>query len=103
MRCWGSLGVGWREGCLKISLYAGHDEGGRNRGRIGSLIGTCKMNGVESYAYLCGLCTNIAKGQLAMTPAIALGARFQPARLALQDVACLSQTGISARHTGNHR
>jgi transposase len=34
------------------ALFAGHDEGGRNWARFASLIGTCKMNGVESYAYL---------------------------------------------------
>lgn len=29
------------------ALFAGHDEGGRNWARFASLIGTCKMNGVE--------------------------------------------------------
>jgi transposase len=32
------------------ALFAGHDEGGRNWARFASLIGTCKMNGVEPYA-----------------------------------------------------
>jgi len=41
------------------ALFAGHDEGGRN------LIGTCKMNGVEPYAYLCELFTCLANGHLA--------------------------------------
>lgn len=36
----------------KNALFAGHDEGGRNWGRIASLIETCKLNGVEPYAYL---------------------------------------------------
>ncbi len=36
------------------ALFAGHDEGGRNWARFASLIGTCKMNGVEPYAYLRG-------------------------------------------------
>ncbi len=29
------------------ALFAGHDEGGRNRARFASLIGTCKMNGAD--------------------------------------------------------
>ena len=32
------------------ALFAGHDEGGKNQARFASLIGTCKMNGVEPYA-----------------------------------------------------
>lgn len=36
----------------KNALFAGHDEGGRTWGRIASLIATCKLNGVEPYAYL---------------------------------------------------
>jgi len=34
----------------KNVLFAGHDEGGRNWGRIASLIETCKLNTVESNA-----------------------------------------------------
>lgn len=34
------------------ALFAGHDEGGRNWARFASLIASCKMNGVEPYAYL---------------------------------------------------
>ncbi len=34
------------------ALFAGHDEGGRNWARFASLIGTCKMNGVDPFAYL---------------------------------------------------
>jgi hypothetical protein len=34
------------------ALFAGHDEGGRTWARIASLIETCKLNGVEPYAYL---------------------------------------------------
>ncbi|MGV1849411.1 transposase domain-containing protein, partial [Rhizobium sp. L74/93] len=30
-----------------------------------SLIGTCKMNGIEPYAYLCDLFTRLANGHLA--------------------------------------
>jgi transposase len=47
------------------ALFAGHDEGGRNWARFASLIGTCKMNGVEPYAYLRDLFTKLANGHLA--------------------------------------
>ncbi len=47
------------------ALFAGHDEGGRNWARFASLIGTCKMNGVEPYAYLRDLYTKLANGHLA--------------------------------------
>jgi len=47
------------------ALFAGHDEGGRNWARITSLIGTCKMNGVEPYAYLRDLFIRLANGHLA--------------------------------------
>ncbi len=47
------------------ALFAGHDEGGRNWARFASLIGTCKMNGVEPYAYLRDLFTKLASGHLA--------------------------------------
>ncbi|MBP8932589.1 MAG: IS66 family transposase [Paracoccus sp.] len=44
------------------ALFAGHDDGGRNWARFASLIGTCKMNGVEPYAYLRDLLTRLANG-----------------------------------------
>lgn len=47
------------------ALFAGHDEGGKNWARFASLIGTCKMNGVEPYAYLRDLFTGLANGHLA--------------------------------------
>ncbi|ACM39674.1 MULTISPECIES: IS66 family transposase [Rhizobium/Agrobacterium group] len=47
------------------ALFAGHDEGGRNWARFASLIGTCKMNGIEPYAYLCDLFTRLANGHIA--------------------------------------
>ncbi|RVG92019.1 IS66-like element ISRm14 family transposase [Sinorhizobium meliloti] len=47
------------------ALFAGHDEGGRNWARFASLIGTCKMNGIEPYAYLCNLFNRLANGHLA--------------------------------------
>ncbi|EEW56565.1 transposase IS66 [Ruegeria sp. TrichCH4B] len=46
------------------ALFAGHDEGGRNWARFASLIGSCKMNGVEPYAYLRDLFTRLAEGHL---------------------------------------
>jgi transposase len=42
----------------------GHDEGARNWARFASLIGTCKLNGVEPYAYLLDLFTKLANGHL---------------------------------------
>ena len=55
------------------ALFAGHDAGGRNWARFASLIGTCKMNGVELYAYMRDLFTKLANGHLdkdidALTP-----------------------------------
>jgi transposase len=47
------------------ALFAGHDEGGRSWASYASLIGTCKMNGVEPYAYLRDLFTRLAHGHLA--------------------------------------
>ena len=47
------------------ALFAGHDEGGRNWARFASLIGTCKMNGVEPYAYLRDLFIRLANSHLA--------------------------------------
>jgi len=46
------------------ALFAGHDEGARSWARFASLIGTCKMNGVEPYAYLRDLFTRLAGGHL---------------------------------------
>ena len=46
----------------KNALFAGHDEGGRTWGRIASLIETCKLNGVEPYAYLKATLEAIASG-----------------------------------------
>ena len=43
-------------------LFAGHDEGGRTWGRIASLIETCKINGVEPFAYHKATLTAIANG-----------------------------------------
>ncbi len=46
----------------KNALFAGHDEGARSWGRVGSLIETCKMNGVEPYAWLKNTLEKIAAG-----------------------------------------
>ena len=46
----------------KNGLFAGHDEGARSWGRVGSLIETCKMNGVEPYAWLKSTLEKIAAG-----------------------------------------
>jgi len=47
------------------ALFAGHDEGGHNWARFASLIGTCKMNGVEPYTYLRDLFISLASGHMA--------------------------------------
>lgn len=46
----------------KNALFAGHDEGGSAWGRIASLIETCKINGIEPFAYLKATLTAIANG-----------------------------------------
>ena len=46
------------------ALFAGHDEGGRCWARFASLIGSCKINGVEPYGYLVDLFTRLANGHL---------------------------------------
>ena len=46
----------------KNALFAGHDEGGAAWGRIASLIETCKINGIEPFAYLKATLTAIANG-----------------------------------------
>lgn len=46
------------------ALFAGHDEGGANWARYASLIGSCKMNGIDPCAYLTDLFTKLANGHL---------------------------------------
>ena len=46
----------------KNALFAGHDEDGKAWGRIASLIETCKVNGVEPFAYLKATLEAIASG-----------------------------------------
>jgi transposase len=46
----------------KNSLFAGHDEGAQNWARLASLIGTCKLNGIEPFAYMKATLEAIATG-----------------------------------------
>ncbi|TFL16578.1 IS66 family transposase [Jannaschia formosa] len=46
----------------KNALFAGHDEGGRTWARLASLVGTCRLNGVEPFAYLTATLEAIARG-----------------------------------------
>ena len=46
----------------KNSLFAGHDEGARSWARLASLIATCKLNGVEPYAWMKATLEAIANG-----------------------------------------
>lgn len=46
----------------KNALFAGHDEGGRNWGRIASLIETAKLNGVDPHAHLKATLEALARG-----------------------------------------
>jgi len=48
----------------KNALFAGHDEGGRSWSRLASLIATCKLNGVEPYAWMEATLEAIALGHL---------------------------------------
>jgi len=46
----------------KNALFAGHDEGARAWARIASLIETCKVNGIEPFAYLKATLEALAAG-----------------------------------------
>jgi transposase len=46
----------------KNALFAGSEIGGRNWAVMASLIGTCRLNGVEPYAYLTWVFEQMAKG-----------------------------------------
>ena len=46
------------------ALFAGHDDAARCWARFASLIGTCRINGFEPYAYLLNLYTKLANGHL---------------------------------------
>jgi transposase len=46
----------------KNALFAGHDEGGNSWARLASLIATCKLNGVDPYAWMKATLEAIASG-----------------------------------------
>jgi len=46
----------------KNSLFAGHDEGAQNWARLASLIATCKLNGIEPFAYMKATLEALAAG-----------------------------------------
>ena len=46
----------------KNALFAGHDAGGRSWARLASIIGTCRLNGVEPHAYLRATLEALARG-----------------------------------------
>ena len=46
----------------KNALFAGHDEGAEAWARIASMIGTCRINGVEPYGYIKAVLEAIAAG-----------------------------------------
>jgi transposase len=46
----------------KNALFTGHDEGGHTWARMASLIGTCKLNGVDPHAYLKATLEALARG-----------------------------------------
>jgi hypothetical protein len=46
----------------KNALFAGSDGGGRSWACVASLIETCKLNGVEPYAYLQDILTRLVAG-----------------------------------------
>ena len=46
----------------KGALFAGPDEGAESWARIASLIGTCRVNGVEPYGYMNAVLEAIAAG-----------------------------------------
>lgn len=46
----------------KNALFAGSDGGGVHWATVASLIETCKLNGVDPYAYLADVITRIVAG-----------------------------------------
>ena len=49
----------------KNHLFAGSDGGGARWATVSTLIETCKLNGVEPYAYLTDVLTRMVEGHLA--------------------------------------
>ena len=64
----------------KNALFAGHDEGGIAWGRIASLIETCKINGIEPFAYLKATLTAVANGHPQCRIDDLLPGNFTPSR-----------------------
>ena len=64
----------------KNALFAGHDEGGKAWGHIASLIETCKINGVEPFAYMKSTLQMIAAGHPKNRIDDLLPWNFQPSR-----------------------
>ena len=62
----------------KNAPFAGHDEGGRTRGRIASLIEIANVNGVEPFAYLKATLEAIANGRAQSRIDDLLPWNFQP-------------------------
>ena len=48
----------------KNALFAGNDDGAVKRARMASLIGTCKLNGINPQAYLEHVLDKILNGQM---------------------------------------
>ena len=46
----------------KNALFAGHDKGGRTWARLASIIGTCRLNGVEPFVYIAATLKAVAEG-----------------------------------------
>jgi len=62
----------------KNALFAGHDEGARAWARIASLIETCKVNGIEPFAYLKATLEALASGHPMARIDELLPWRFEP-------------------------
>jgi transposase len=65
----------------KNALFAGHDEGGVAWGRLASLIGTCKINGIEPFAYLKATLAVIANWPPAGRPRRTVAMELQAVKL----------------------
>jgi len=80
LKCWPALTQYCEDGCLEIDnliaeralrgvaigrrnwLFAGSEAGGQRAAAIYSIIKTCKLNGVEPFAYMSGVMQKIAEG-----------------------------------------
>ena len=64
----------------KNALFAGSDGGGEHWATIASLIETCKINGIEPFAYLKATLTEMANGHPQSRLDELLPWNFTPAR-----------------------